>query len=1110
MASHFQATTLIASLSYPNSIAWSEENLVAIASGHIVTILNPSSLYGPRGLITIQSTRPFQIGVVEREDLLTPCLMPIYLSRDVRPCARSISWSHAGLAPNSGCLLAVCTSEGRVKLYRPPFCEFSPEWVEVTDISDMLYDYFVSINFGEFDVPSKKILHGQLVQKNTIETGVANNLKDSISSKRLKRRTRTSSGTIEDTGNVGGDLPHGAYGVNGNCSHQDTNGGCTGPNDKLVTVLPEVATIPFSTFKQGSSVEVLKQDGSRRIWIRGILERMEAARALVIFPEATDGERDAWIELNIASDRIEDSSSLNGLTNHGPHLSTIRPSMDLGNFPRQILLADLIGRKEILSTGQAVEAWLNNRWVEGFFMGSGGHGLLVKLSGGSCCIALDPTTVRLAPVWNSALQSWQVTLVKIQVENLEISGVVEIQSENSMKNNLHQRIPASKSEGKPLKKRRVDGPPLITAGQYASRNAMLSSVVVSWSPILQLPFESTLVSPSCSNNCAILAVGGKSGKISLWRVHEPQWYNIENGEASVDTVLVGLVEAHNSWITAISWGVHAAAPSSQLILATGSSDGSVKIWRGDAGVLIRSSEVNCTSFSLLKEVITAASVPVSALSLAVPVNSPDKVLLAIGKGSGSLEVWICFTSSSAFQYAGSYNAHDQGVTGLAWAFDGCCLYSCSMDNSIRSWTLRGTALHEAPFPSNSPSHKGSSDHPNAFDSCFGLALSPGNLVAAVVRNFDPELLDPMYQARTQKAAVEFFWTGGLQLGSPSDEHQDCSIETFPGLSHSDLSCWESNILWSLKSYDHAGGLLVLWDVISALLVFKKSASNYVEAILFKWLSSWFLSHHPGLATEEILFQAPNLFPKIDSRHLHLLNIICRRVMLSEMKVDILDSKQHKLGGLNDDEHAGLKLWIELLICSERELRERLVAFTFAAVLSHVSCTGTTLPSGTCWLPVGVAQMEQWVTRNHDQLQDQLKCLGPEVGKLGRRLHYICEYVLEEKCSFCSASVPFESPEVAFCKGVECNDNVGQSHKQARCSVSMKVCPTTPLWFCVCCQRWASKLAPRALFRMSKFPLDLRSLNESSSLLEYPKPLCPFCGVLLQRLLPDFLLSASPV
>lgn len=29
------------------------------------------------------------------------------------------------------CLLAVCSVEGRVKLYRQPYCEFQAEWIEV-------------------------------------------------------------------------------------------------------------------------------------------------------------------------------------------------------------------------------------------------------------------------------------------------------------------------------------------------------------------------------------------------------------------------------------------------------------------------------------------------------------------------------------------------------------------------------------------------------------------------------------------------------------------------------------------------------------------------------------------------------------------------------------------------------------------------------------------------------------------------------------------------------------------------------------------------------------------------------------------------------------------
>ena len=121
-----------------------------------------------------------------------------------------------------------------------------------------------------------------------------------------------------------------------------------------------------------------------------------------------------------------------------------------------------------------------------------------------------------------------------------------------------------------------------------------------------------------------------------------------------------------------------------------------------------------------------------------------------------------------------------------------------------------------------------------------------------------------------------------------------------------------------------------------------------------------------------------------------------------------------------------------------------------------------------------------------------------------------ELEAEELCSYCSALVPFDSPEFAFCKGLESNGRFGQKHKLARCAVSMQVCPTTPLWLCKCCQRWTSNLAPGTLFTMPQYSLDFNLSPESSLVKEVSKPLCPFCGILLQRLQPEFLLSALPV
>lgn len=126
-----------------------------------------------------------------------------------------------------------------------------------------------------------------------------------------------------------------------------------------------------------------------------------------------------------------------------------------------------------------------------------------------------------------------------------------------------------------------------------------------------------------------------------------------------------------------------------------------------------------------------------------------------------------------------------------------------------------------------------------------------------------------------------------------------------------------------------------------------------------------------------------------------------------------------------------------------------------------------------------------------------------------RLHS-SEDGVEEKCIYCSASVPFDSPEVASCQCSESSNGVVQNHKLTRCAVSMKVCPTKLLWFCKCCHRWASKLPPETLFTMPRYPLDFNSFTESPLKGEVSKPLCPFCGILLQRLQPDFLLSPCPM
>lgn len=412
--SPLQPAMLMGSPSFPNALAWSHDNLIAAASGHFVTILRPDLPNGPRGLIKVIPNEPLILGFIDRKDLHSGCLLPTSLYRDDKPVVRSISWSPLGMAPNSGCLIAVCTSDGHVKVYRPPFCDFCAEWIEVVDITESLYEYFRCTEFQG--------------------TGGSNSL---------------------DFSEVPSDRP---------CLLKNASGQADSvtPNDEVSKKLPE---------------------------------------------------------------------------------------------------------SQLLS--------------------------------------------------------------------------------------------------------------LISADEYASRSAMLYSLVVSWSPLLHVASE-FYPDPNRNASVSLLAVGGKSGKISLWRFRQPDCYTIEDRKAPAVVKFIGLLHAHNSWITTMSWLLFAFdSLNPQIILVTGSSDGSVRVWLGDNDKLLKSSEVDPNSFLLLKEVITANAVPVSVLSVTVHVQYPSKMLLAIGKVSGSIEIWLCDISSREFDKLGSYDAHYYAVTSLTWAFDGRFLCSCS-------------------------------------------------------------------------------------------------------------------------------------------------------------------------------------------------------------------------------------------------------------------------------------------------------------------------------------------------------------------------------------------------------------------------------------------------
>uniref|UniRef100_A0A0A9H3E7 Uncharacterized protein n=1 Tax=Arundo donax TaxID=35708 RepID=A0A0A9H3E7_ARUDO len=462
MAPRYQAATLIASPSYPDAIAWSSENLVAVASGHLVTILNPAALEGPRGLVVLRRSDPFPIGVVNREDLFEPCLVPTSLARDTEPCVRSISWSQQGFAPNAGCLLAVCTVDGHVKLLRSPICEFCDEWVEVADISQLLFNYYKNINFGE-DIDSDLTSQRSANTNHTKVLGCTRELHPPLS--------------------------------------------CRGPGQR----------------------------------------KTKPAR---VDDYIYDGNEDG-------SDVLKDA--------------------DFSLKPR--------AKSKKKSLGKVVKP---------------GHEL-------------------------AAVNGQHIS------ENTRASL-------------------SSNGENKSL--------PLITAKQYACRDALLSSLVIAWSPVVS---SSDLTSGLLRNWC-ILAVGSKSGHVSFWKMCKPEYYTIDAGMVTRDPMLIGVLQAHKSWVSAISWGIFFEGSSkSSLLLATGCTDGSVKIWSSNIKGLNQCTGAEEVPFALVAEVTTDLSAPVSSISLFVHTQPPYEVNLAIGRVSGSLETWIWNTCSNRIENTSACHAHDQVV-----------------------------------------------------------------------------------------------------------------------------------------------------------------------------------------------------------------------------------------------------------------------------------------------------------------------------------------------------------------------------------------------------------------------------------------------------------------
>lgn len=233
--------------------------------------------------------------------------------------------------------------------------------------------------------------------------------------------------------------------------------------------------------------------------------------------------------------------------------------------------------------------------------------------------------------------------------------------------------------------------------------------------------------------------------------------------------------------------------------------------------------------------------------------------------------------------------------------------------------------------------------------------------------------------------MQFFWIGGEKIEVMPNSSSYFYNGNFPDISKKELLHWEYSMLWSLNQFKNLNKPMVVWDVVAALLAFRQSIPEYVDYIVLKWLSTSYLQCNKELSATKILSHVLRNVSTFSTRQLHLLNIICRRVVLSELLQDQVNNELQNLEGLDDAEDEKDILWKELLSSSERELRQRLIGLSFFARAKLPSLSTTEYRPGF-WYPIGLVEMKQWVRYNHEHLQESVKVTA-SAGKKHRRYHF---------------------------------------------------------------------------------------------------------------------------
>lgn len=107
---------------HPQSVQWSQDNLLAVAAAHTVVVLHPGDLSGPRGYVAVKGldAGPLQVGCLPEEHQtswhfhLAAFTEDGMDAREAKTHIRSLAWSPIGCGPQGGCLLTTVTSDHKV------------------------------------------------------------------------------------------------------------------------------------------------------------------------------------------------------------------------------------------------------------------------------------------------------------------------------------------------------------------------------------------------------------------------------------------------------------------------------------------------------------------------------------------------------------------------------------------------------------------------------------------------------------------------------------------------------------------------------------------------------------------------------------------------------------------------------------------------------------------------------------------------------------------------------------------------------------------------------------------------------------------------------------